>query len=151
MKIKSAIDSSRRDLSGTIIGFVGTSAGTNPFQEYSNPDLRYLTYRIQQIVVLVYLMPFSFVGMTIWPIILLLSIFYSKNIFHKTECVNISSRINTEDLKMKNYQNVSLPTTLLIFIWKVNPLLNAWKYVYQIIFFFKNNNIASKIKFFQCL
>ncbi len=96
-------------------------------------------------------MPFSFVGMTIWPIILLLSIFYSKNIFHKTECVNISSRINTEDLKMKNYQNVSLPTTLLIFIWKVNPLLNAWKYVYQIIFFFKNNNIASKIKFFQCL
>jgi hypothetical protein len=44
MKIKSAIDSSRRDLSGTIIGFVGTSAGTNPFQEYSNPDLRYLTF-----------------------------------------------------------------------------------------------------------
>jgi hypothetical protein len=45
MKIKSAIDSSRRDLSGTVIGFVGTSAETNPFQEYSNPDLRYLTLR----------------------------------------------------------------------------------------------------------
>ncbi len=33
----------RHPLSGTIIGFVGTSAGTNLFQEYSDPDLRYLT------------------------------------------------------------------------------------------------------------
>ncbi len=43
MKIRGAIDNSRRVLSGTIIGFVGKSAETNPFEEYSNPDLRYLT------------------------------------------------------------------------------------------------------------
>jgi hypothetical protein len=35
MKIMSAIDSSRRDLFGTIISFDTISAGTNPFQQYS--------------------------------------------------------------------------------------------------------------------
>ncbi len=35
MKIRSAIDSSRRDLSNTINGFDTISAGTNPFQQYS--------------------------------------------------------------------------------------------------------------------
>jgi hypothetical protein len=43
MKVRSAIDRARRDLSGTIIGFVGTCIEVNPFQKYSNLDLRYLT------------------------------------------------------------------------------------------------------------
>ncbi len=41
--MKCAIDRARRDLSGTIIGFVGTGIEANRFQKYSNPDLRYLT------------------------------------------------------------------------------------------------------------
>jgi hypothetical protein len=43
MKVRSAIDRARRDLSSTIIHFVGTGIEANPFQKYSNPDLRYLT------------------------------------------------------------------------------------------------------------
>ena len=42
-QMSSAIDRARRDLSGTIIGFVGTGIEANRFQKYSNPDLRYLT------------------------------------------------------------------------------------------------------------
>jgi hypothetical protein len=41
--MRSAINRARRDLSGTIIGFVGTDIEANRFQKYSNPDLRYLT------------------------------------------------------------------------------------------------------------
>jgi hypothetical protein len=44
--MRSAIDRARRDLSGTIIGFVGTGVEANRFQKYSNPDLRYLTLPI---------------------------------------------------------------------------------------------------------
>ncbi len=47
-KMKCAIDRARRDLSGTIIGFVGTGIEANLFQKYSNPDLRYLTSRIKR-------------------------------------------------------------------------------------------------------
>ncbi len=43
-KIRSTIDRARRDLSGTIIHFVVTGIEANPFQKYSNPDLRFLTY-----------------------------------------------------------------------------------------------------------
>ena len=42
-KMKCAIDTAGRDLSGTIIGFVGTGVEANRLQKYSNPDIRYLT------------------------------------------------------------------------------------------------------------
>jgi hypothetical protein len=41
--MKCGIDRAPRDLSGTIIGFVGTGVEANRFEKYSNPDLRYLT------------------------------------------------------------------------------------------------------------
>ncbi len=44
--MRSEIDRARRDLSGTIIGFVGTGIEANRSQKYSNPDLRYLTFEI---------------------------------------------------------------------------------------------------------
>jgi hypothetical protein len=49
--MKSAIDRARRDLSGTIIGFVSTGVEANPFQKYSNLDLRYLTYEKHSIAI----------------------------------------------------------------------------------------------------
>ncbi len=49
-KIKCAIDRARRDLSGTIIGFVGTGIEANRFQKYSNPDLRYLTFFLKNLI-----------------------------------------------------------------------------------------------------
>ncbi len=45
-KMRSAIGRVRRDLSGTIIGFVGTGIEVNLFQKYSNPDLRYLMFAL---------------------------------------------------------------------------------------------------------
>jgi hypothetical protein len=42
-KMRSTIHRARRDLSSTIISFTGTDIEANPFQKYSNPDLRYLT------------------------------------------------------------------------------------------------------------
>jgi hypothetical protein len=48
-KMRSAINRARRDLSGTTIGIVGTGIEANPFQKYSNPDLRYLTFFLPEI------------------------------------------------------------------------------------------------------